>query len=137
MVLRVGDIGSPFSNKAEFFETKYDFDEDTGAQGTYVMTAGAEEACMIRLVGIKVNAALVGATATLTVQTSTTADAFLNSEPVASFTLGAVVIPENATTGGTAGFVKIAADDTLDFVIDAVADLTAGELTFVWEVMRF
>ncbi len=138
MVLRAGTFGAPFSNTTDTFETVYDFSEDTGAKATsYVMTAAASEACMVRLVAIKVNTALVGATATLTVETSTTADAFLNSEPVAGFTIGAVVIPENATTGGTAGFVKVAAADTLDFVNDDVAALTAGKLTFVWEVKKF
>ena len=137
MVLRKGTLGAGFSNAAEQFETVYDFSLDAGAQGTFAMTAAASEACMARLVAIKVVTALVGATATLTVDTSTTADAFLNSEPVASFSLGAVVIPENATTGGVAGFVKVAAADTLDFTIDAVADLTAGKLTFVWEVMNY
>jgi len=95
------------------------------------MTAGASEAIMVKLIAIKVKtAATSGGSATLTVETSDTADAFLNSKAVASFTVGAVVRPD------TAGFVKVEAADKLQFSIEAAALLT-GELTFVWEVRNF
>lgn len=137
MVLRKGTLGAPFSNESALIETVYDFAADTGATGDYVMSAGASEALMVRLVAIKVDAACTSAgSALLTVEHSTTADIFLNSEPVATFAAAAVVIPENATTGGTAGFCKLVATDTLDFSIEAAA-LTAGKLTFVWEVMKY
>lgn len=136
MVLRAGSFGQPFSNSAEFFETTYDFSSDAGAQGTFVMTAGASEACMVRLVAVKVETAVTSAgAATLSFETSTTANAFITTEGKASFSAGAVVTPESASTG-TEGFVKIAADDTLDVTV-ATADLTAGKFTCVWEVMKF
>lgn len=136
-MLRNGSVGSTFTNGSYIFETVYDFASDTGATGDYVMTAGADDAIMVKLLAIKVEAACTsGDAALLTVETSATADAFLNSEPVANFTLGAVVTPSVATTGGNAGFVKLAADATLNFSIEAHA-LTAGKLRFVWEVMKF
>ena len=136
-MLRLGSLGAPFSNNSYIFETTYDFSEDTGAAGDYVMTAGASDAIMVRLLAVKVKTACTsGGSALLTVETSATADAFLNSEPVATFALGAVVSPTAATTGGNAGFIKLAADATLNFSIEA-ADLTAGKLVFVWEVMKF
>jgi hypothetical protein len=136
MVLRKLSFGAPFTNEVSTFETEYDFSKDAGATGTLAMTNAASEALMVRLVAVKTETAPLGAGALLTVDTSTTADVFLNSEPIASFTLAGVFIPENATTGGTAGFVKVAAADTLDFTIE-VAALTAGKLHFVWEVMKY
>jgi len=131
MVLRVGTLDSGFTNSTELIETTYDFASDTGAAADYVMTAAAGKAMMARLVAIKVvTACTSGGSATLTVETSGTADAFLNSEAVASFTIGSVILPD------VAGFVKVAADATLDFSIE-VADLTAGKLTFVWELAKF
>jgi len=136
-MLRAGTLSSGFTNQTEIIETVYDFDADTGATGDYVMSLGAEKAMMVRLVAIKVvTACTSGGSALLTVELSTTADIFLNSEPVATFAVGAVVIPENATTGGTAGYVKLVADDTLDFSIEA-EDLLTGKLVFVWEVAKF
>jgi len=131
MTLRVGTLGAGFSNESQIIETKYSFVADTGAIADYVMTAGASEAIMVKLLAIKVKtAATSGGSALLTVETSDTADAFLNSEAVASFTVGAVVLPD------TAGFVKVAAAGKLQFSIEA-ATLTAGELVFVWEVRNF
>ncbi len=137
MTTRVGSFGAPFGNESRIMETVYDFSADTGAIADYVLTAAADKALMVKLVAVKGTAAATsGGAALLTVETTATADAFLNSEPFGSFTLGSVVIPENATTGGTAGFVKVAATDTLQFSIEA-ATLTAGKLTFVWEIMEY
>ena len=137
MTLRVGSFGAPLSNEIKLVETVYDFTADTGAIADYTLTAGADVDLMVKLVAVKVEtAATSGGSALLTVETSATADAFLNSEPVATFAIGAVVIPENATTGGTAGFVKVAADATLQFSIEA-ATLLTGKLIFVWEVAKF
>lgn len=136
MVLRAGSFGAPFSNSSDVFETTYDFSADTGAQATYVMSAGASEACMIKLIAVKVETACTsGGNATVSIETSTSANAFITTEAYGSFTEGAVVTPESASTG-TEGFVKIAADDTLDLTI-ATADLTAGKLICVWEVRKF
>ncbi len=130
-MLRAGTLDSGFTNQTEIIETVYDFSEDAGATGDLAMTAAAGQAMMVKLLAIKVNTALTsGGSATLTVETSTTADAFLNSEAVASFTVGSVILPD------VAGFVKVASGDTLDFSIE-VAALTAGKLTFVWELAKF
>jgi len=137
MTTRVGSFGAPFSNESRIMETVYDFSADTGAIADYVLTAAADKDLMVKLVAVKCEtAATSGGSALLTVETTATADAFLNSEPVAGFALGAVVIPENATTGGTAGFVKVAATDTLQFSIEA-ATLLTGKLILVWEIMEF
>ena len=137
MTLRLGSFGAPFGNESRIMETVYDFSADTGAVADYVLTAAADTDLMVKLVAIKSDVAPTsGGAALLTVETTATADAFLNSEPYATFALGSVVIPENATTGGTAGFVKVAATDTLQFSIEAAA-LTAGKLTFVWEIMEY
>lgn len=137
MTLRVGSFGAPLSNEIKLVETVYDFTADTGAIADYTLTAGADVDLMVKLVAVKVETGVTGGVGALvTVETSATADAFLNSEPFATFAVGAVVIPENATTGGTAGFVKVAADATLQLSIE-VAALTAGKLTLVWEVARF
>lgn len=131
MTLRKGSLGAGFSNEGQIFETVYDFDADTGAIGDYVMTAGASEDIMVKLHAIKVNTAVTSAgAAAITVKTSDTDNAFLTSEGKASFTLGAVVLPD------VAGFVKVAADATLVAEIEDAA-ATAGKLTFVWEVRNF
>lgn len=136
MVLRAGTLAPTFGNDSEIIKTVYDFSKDTGATGTYVMTAGAEAACMVKLLAIKVDAAVTSAgAATLIVGTSADDNAFIESEGKASFTLGAVVTPASVTTGIN-GFVKLAADATLDVTVETAA-LTAGKLTFVWEVMKF
>jgi hypothetical protein len=130
-MLKAGTLCPSFSNKPVLFETVYDFSEDTGALGTYVMTAGAEKACMVKLHAIKVNTAVTSdGSATLIVGTSADDNAYLASEAKASFTLGAVVLPD------VAGFIKLAADATLDVKVE-VAALTAGKLTFVWEILSF
>ena len=136
MVLRAGTFGSGFTNAIERFETTYDFTADAGAKATFVMTAGAEEACLVKLVAVKCKtAATSGGSATISLETSTTANAFITTEAVASFSLGAIVTPESATTG-TEGFVKVAADDTLDLTV-ATETLTAGKLVCVWEVLKY
>jgi len=131
MVLKAGTLGPSFSNDTQIIKTVYDFSADTGATGTYVMTAGAESACMVKLLAIKVDTAVTSdGSATLIVGTSADDNAFLQSEAKTSFALGAVVLPD------VAGFVKLAADATLDVTVE-VAALTAGKLTFVWEIMKF
>jgi len=136
-MLKTGTFGAPFSNVSEFIETTYDFTEDAGAQGDFVMTAATGDDLLVKLVGVKAVVAPTSAgSALLTVESDETADIFLNSEPIATFTLASFTIPENATTAGTAGFVKVSATKKLQFSIEA-ADLTAGELVFLWEVKKF
>jgi len=130
-MLRAGSFGAGWKNQGDIFETVYDFSEDTGATGTYVMTAGADAACMVKLLAVKVNTAVTSdGAATLIIGTSADDNAFLESEGKASFALGAVVLPD------VAGYVKLAADATLDVTVETAA-LTAGKLTFVWEVLPF
>lgn len=137
MTTRVGSFGAPFSNESKYLFTEYDFASDTGATGDYALTAAAENDLMVRLVAVKTETAPTsGGAALLTLESDATADAFLNSEPIASFTAGGVFIPENATTGGTEGFVKVAETKKLQFSIEAAA-LTAGKMTMVWEVMEY
>jgi len=136
-MLKTATFGAPFSNASEFYETTYDFSEDAGAQGDFVMTAATGDDLLVKLVGVKSTTAPTSAgSALLTVESDETADIFLNSEPVATFTVGSFVIPENATTGGTAGFVKVSATKKLQFSIEA-ADLTAGVMVFLWEIKKF
>jgi len=136
-MLKTGSFGAPFSNTSEFYETTYDFDEDTGAIADYVMTAATADDLLVKLVGVKVTTAPTsGGSALLTVESDETADAFLNSEPVATFTIGSFIIPENATTGGTEGFVKVSATKKLQFSIEAETLLT-GKMVFLWEIKKF
>jgi hypothetical protein len=131
MVLRSGTLAPTFGNDSEVIKTVYDFSTDGGTAGTFVMTAGAESACMVKLLAIKVDTAVTSdGSATLIVGTSADDNAFLASEAKTSFALGAVVLPD------VSGFIKLAADATLDVTVE-VAALTAGKLTFVWEVMKF
>jgi len=137
MTLRVGSFGAPFSNESTFMTTTYDFDVDTGAIADYTLTAGADEAIMVRLVAVKTETAPTsGGACLLTLETSATADAFLNSEPIASFTLAGVFNLDTSTTGSDAGFIKLAADTTLQFSVEAETLLT-GKMHFVWEIMKF
>lgn len=134
MTTRKGTFGAGFTGEEQIIETVYDFSADTGATGDYTLTAAASDTVMVKLIAVKTTTAPTSAgSALLTLETSATADAFLNSEPIATFSIGSVVIPENATTGGTHGYVKVAADATLQFSIEDAA-LTAGKMTFVWKV---
>ena len=136
-MLKTATFGAPFSNVSEFYETTYDFSSDTGAIADYVMTGATGDDLLVKLVGVKsTTAPTSGGSALLTVESDETADAFLNSEPVATFTVGSFIIPENATTGGTAGFVKVSATKKLQFSIEA-ATLLTGVMTFLWEVKKF
>ena len=131
MTLRKGSLGAGFANEGQIFETVYDFTVDGGVAGDFTMTAGASEDIMVKLHAIKVNTAITSAgAATVTVKTSDTDEAFLAAEAKGTFTVGAVVLPD------TAGFVKVAADATLQMEIEDAA-ATAGKLTFVWEVRNF
>jgi len=131
MVLKAGTLSPTFGSNTEIFETTYDFSADTGAVATYVMTAGAGAACMVKLLGVKTEVAPLSAgAATISVGTSASGTAFLTTEGKASFALGALVPPDVTT------FVKLAADATLDIAV-GTAVLTAGKLICVWEVLKF
>jgi hypothetical protein len=131
MVLKSGTLAPSFGNSSEVFTTVYDFSADGGTAGTFVMTAGASAACMVKLLAVKVAAAVTSTgAATIAVGTSASDSAFIDSEGKASFALGAVVTPDGASTGN-AGFIKLAADATLDVTVE-VEDLNAGKLYFVW-----
>jgi len=136
MTLKSGTLGGGFTNKPQIINTVYDFSADGGTKTTYVMTPAASEDLLVKLVGMRVDTAPISSgAATIGVGTSDTAAAFVTTEGKATFVLNSFITPEACTTG-TESFVKLASGSTLDCDV-ATEVLTAGKITFVWEIMKF
>lgn len=136
MTLRNGTLSAGFRNHPEIINTVYDFSVDGGTKTTYVMTPAAGEDMLVKLVGMRVDAAFASTgSMTLTVGNSDTATAYVTTEALATFVLNSFITPEACSTG-TEGFVKLASGSTLDCAI-ATEVVTAGKITFVWEVLKF
>jgi hypothetical protein len=134
-MLKSNVFGQQFSNETKFVSFQYDFSEDTGAVANYVLSDAPGYDMAVRLAYVYVNTAPTSAgAAVLTLETTALTDKFINSEAIATFTVGSAIAAVDCTAGRS-DWVKVASTDTIQFAPE-VADLTAGKLTFVFEVRK-
>ena len=111
---------------------EYDFANDTGAQGTYVMGLFKHKAIVLRSkVFVETACGSVGS-ATVAIGTSVAdPDAFMDA------TSGAVasLIDDFLHVESTSENLVVAADETLDLII-ATADLNAGKIKVILECLN-
>jgi hypothetical protein len=120
--------GVPFTNGKEIIRRVYDFSKDGGALADEYTLTNFSDGCAVRLLGVSVETAFVGATATIDCGIAGgTGTEFLSGEAVASFSAGAWV-------PGVADYIGVAANDDIEMDINTAA-LTAGKATFVFEYL--
>lgn len=118
--------GVPFSNGSTIIRRVYDFALDGGALADEITLTSFTDGCAVRLLGISVETAFVGATATIDCGIAGgSAVEFLSAEAVASFSAGAFV-------PGVSDYIAVAAADDIEMDINTAA-LTAGKATFIFE----
>jgi hypothetical protein len=121
--------GVPFSNDKVLIRRTYDFSKDGGALADEITLTNFSDACAVRLIGISVETAFVGPTATIDCGIATgTGTEFLSAEAVASFSAGAFV-------AGVADYIAVAAGSDIEMDINTAA-LTAGKAEFIFEYIR-
>ena len=121
--------GVPFSNDKVLIRRTYDFSKDGGALADEITLTNFSDACAVRLIGISVETAFVGATATIDCGIAAgTGTEFLSGEAVASFTAGAFV-------PGVADYIAVPAGSDIEMDINTAA-LTAGKAEFIFEYIR-
>lgn len=121
--------GVPFSNDKVLIRRTYDFSKDGGALADEITLTNFSDACAVRLIGISVETAFVGPTATIDCGIAAgTGVEFLSAEAVASFSAGAFV-------PGVADYIGVAAGSDIEMDINTAA-LTAGKAEFIFEYIR-
>ena len=119
-----------FSNKEELRRVTYDFAEDGGSQGDYdIYEAQGAQAVRVKMVQVE-DALTSGGSAVIDCGKGDGGAEYLSDEGFASFSAGAVV------NVATSDYVKLADGEKIVMGIEA-ADLTAGKMVFLLDVVRF
>ena len=121
--------GAPSSIGSQMYSVTYDFTKDGGTSADTRVLIEFKDALAIRMVAARGKTAVTsGGAATISLGVAAGSE-FLSTEAIASFAAGAIV---NQTTAGE--FYKVEDDEKIVMSI-GTADLTAGKVEFLFEVI--
>lgn len=121
--------GAPSSIGSQMYSVTYDFAVDGGTTTDTRVLIEFKDACAIRMVAARAKTTVTsGGSATISLGVAAGTE-FLSGAAIAGFAAGAIV---NQTTAGE--FYKVEADEKIVLSI-GVADLTAGKIEFMFEVI--
>ncbi len=120
---------SAYTNEIQFIRCEYDFANDAGAQGEFVL-CDVKQDMMILSARTSVTTTFTGASSAYIVGITGDTDAILASTAVGSMTAGTVFDGASASTN-----TPVSDGDTISMTI-GTADATAGKLEVILEMAK-